>query len=440
MAGLGLEDFLNYDNSGGRRSFLKWKKDGKATIWLAVNANYAYAAHVHNFPEIRSVKPKRDEEGEEHDELWTSRFVSPDSEEINKSQHFRDDDGFLKIAPRLDPFLLLREWLRHECDLPLDAPIFEFVDPVKGTTERWTRGVLARLMKGGRKEWNHDLSSKLEYTFLAVANASPADGVQIVRGPKLLGDKVRRMIKNEIESNPGGQGDPKKFPYAIRWTYDENAKSPMDSYDSSRFNAAPLTEAIREAINTPADKLPDVEQDMTPRPGDKARIRAAMESAAVVDLPWDRIFVPAWVNESRNDDDEAEERPARTPNVETKKSVQQTQQTQQKPAVVQQTKPAESTTQVGQSRRKKAEPPKVVEPERIKCDDCDYMMLLTDAVCAGCGAKYIVDGPDQTSTQSTPQAAATTGEVEGDCFSCGSGKVIGGQCQNCGIQTSSVLD
>ena len=57
----------------------------------------------------------------------------------------------------------------------------------------------------------------------------------------------------------------------------------------------------------------------------------------------------------------------------------------------------------------------------MKCDDCDFQMLPTDAVCEGCGAEYEVAGADPEPTPTPapkqaakpaaarPQAAATRG-------------------------------
>lgn len=421
--GLGLDQFLNHNkDSGGRRKFLNWKKDGKATVWLSTRAAIAYPTWNHPFMSIGTWEDK--ESGEEREALRFNRFVSPDAEIVHQSQYFRDKDtDRLRVPPLLDPFLLLREWLRHDCQEPMDAVVFRWVNPKNGEVIEWRRGKLARLVEKGRSDWNHSLDTKLEYLFVVVSDDAPEEGPQIVRGPKLLGDKMKAAIAQEMESN-GDAGNPLTNPYAFRWVYDKDAKSPMDSYRAFRYNKAQLTDEIREAIT--ATEYPDPEPDTKPRPGDKSKIRAAMEDAAQIDIPWDQIFVDEWVDEDPTDFNYGANAPAaesksngkgRTPEV----------KTEGKPRT---------------RRKKKAEdkPKPPPEPERIPCDDCGHMMLPTETKCGGCGAEYEVDEvPDQPAeTQAAPAKTASKGDDPDKCWSCG-GSVEGDRCTECGLDVTDDL-
>lgn len=416
MSGLGLEAFLNHNKDAGSRNRFDWKKEGKATVWLSTRAAPAYVCWNHPFLMLDTVKDK--DSGEEKVILRYPRFVSPDPEPVNASQYFRQENDRLKIPPRLDPFLLLREYLRHEADhIPLDAVVFEWTNPKDGEVIQWRRGHLARLVDRTKASMFHSLDTKLEYYFVVCNDDDPAAGLAIVNGTKLLGDKMKEAIGREMESN-GDQGNPLKNPYAFRWTFDKNASSPMKSYDAFRYNKARLTDAIREAITSP--DFPDPSPDCEVRPGDKAKLRAAMEDAARIDLPWDRLFVPGWDDEggdSFNYGHNAAPPPA------------------DRPAEVRTQPATEASTpaSAGRPRRKKAAPPP--EPERIQCDDCDYMMLPTDTKCAKCGAEYEVDTADTASPAPAQTRSGTQVGNSDKCWSCG-GVVEGDTCTACGLNVT----
>lgn len=433
MAGLGLGDFLkhNEDSGGGRRKFFNWKKEGAATVWLSTRAAIAYPSWNHPFMSVATWEDK--ESGEEREALRFNRFASPDAEIVHKSQHFREDDDRLQIKPLLDPFLLLREWLRLEADhIPNDTVIFRWVDPKNGEVTEWRKGRLARLVEKTGSDWNHSLDTKLEYLFVVVDNDNPAEGPQIVRAPKSLGDKMKEAIGQEMASNGPEQGNPLVTPYAFRWIFDKNAKSPMNYYRAFRYNKAEMTPAIREAIMNP--DFPDPTIDTAPRPGDKMKIRAAMEDAAQVDLPWERFFVDAWHNE-----EEGQSAGATSTGTSGAATDFNYGANVEKPAASASEEPKPRTRR----RKKKEEPAPPPEPERIPCDDCGHMMLPTESVCKGCGAEYEVEAGEETAADHVPPPSETTTTPaaplsDAKCWSCGS-EVVDDRCTECGLDVSDDL-
>lgn len=428
MGGLGLDAFLGHGEGGGRRKFLgKWKDDGSIVVWLSTRADIAYASWSHPFMYRDTFTKKEDgqEEGEEVEILRFTRFVSPDPEPIHLSQYFRHDDGVMKLPPRLDPFLRLREWLRHECQEPDDAIVFEWENPKNGERIQWRKGHLAGTVKRGKATFGASLDTKLEYLFVVIDAEKPGEGPQITRETRSLGDAMKAVIKAEIESN-GDEGNPILHPYAFKWKFNKDA-DPAKMYSAARFNQAKLTAAVREAITT--DEFPDPSQDTKPRPGDKAKIRAAMEEAAQIDLPWDHIFVPQWKDEDPTDFNfganakgDAEEKPAerrRTPEVETKK--------------------ADTSSSAGGRvrRKKKDEPPPPPKEETIPCDDCGFEMAASATKCPKCGAEYEVEEqPDAAPSKAAaaPPKTKPSGDADrGKCWSCGSTNIQGGNCVDCGL-------
>jgi DNA-directed RNA polymerase subunit M/transcription elongation factor TFIIS len=416
MAGLGLQAFLNHDKESGKRKFFKnWKKeDGHAVLWLSTRAEVAYPTHVHSFITNGVFEDKKT--GEERQTLFFPRFVSPDPEVVHTHQYFRDDDKlYLQIPPIKDPFLLLREYLRNDCpEMPLSQPIFKWYDHKNRQDIIWTRGTLSRLVEKTKTTWNHSLDSKLEYLFVIVDDNSPSDGAQIVRGSKSIGDKMRTVIREQMDSN-GEKGNPMLYPYAFKWVYDKDAKKFDDTYRVFRFNKSEMTPAIREAIES--TDFPDPTVDCQPRPGDKAKIRTAFEDAAEVDLPWEKLFVDEW-------DDGGEIRGSE------KKTESKQDRVQEVSGVT----------------RSRKEPEAKQKIEMIDCDQCGSPMPVTSPKCENCGEEYEVSEEEisEPTTSKTNVDASTKKPEEkkakssGDesCWSCGSDDVSAGRCQNCGIEIS----
>lgn len=426
--GLGLSEFLTHGESGGRQKFLKnWKDEGSIVVWLHTRASIAYPRWSHPFIEYGTFKHK--ETGEEIPTLRFPRFVSQDSEVVHQSQYFRDESDRLQIPPILDPFLKLREWLRTECTHPYETVVFRWVHPNpapgRSAVIEWKRGNLARLVEKNQVTYSHTLDTKLEYFFVVVNDAEPGEGAQIVQVSKLLGSKMQEELKQQMKSNGVEEGNPLVRPYAFIWEYNKTA-TPMKTYTAYRYNQAMMTPEIREAITS--GDFPDPTPNTKPRAGDKLRIRAAMEAAAQIDLPWDLLFPDSWVDEEQSS--EVNQQP-----------------TQQ---------PTQSISSSAQPRRRRKR-----TVEMIPCDDCRKSIPINATKCEFCGAEYEIDvdttgnvselsTPNSASQQTvsdtfrnTPQSTSTYVHMNDDiklsenekCWSCG-GSVQGTTCSNCGLDIS----
>ena len=452
--GLGLSDFLNHNKDSGSQKWLKnWKDDGSIIVWIHTRAAMAYPSWNHPFIMNGTFTDKKT--NEERECLRYPKFVSPDPEIVHQHQYFRfrEQDngplGHMKTPPVLDPFLRLREWLRLECELPLDTIVFRWVNPNPKRGEdpirEWTRGQLAKLVDKTNTTYGHSLDTKLEYLFVVVDDSAPGDGAQIVRCPKLLGDCMKAAIGQEMESN-GDDGNPLINPFAFKWVYDKSQASPMNYYKAYRYNQARLTDAVREAITSA--EHPDPTSQTKWQPGDKAKIRAAMADAARIDLPWDRLFVDAWIDKEpeggRGTDFNfgANKPPEDKPNgAETKTETAET------------PPPASSSGGGPKTRRrkKKDKPAPPPEPERIKCDECPEMLLPTDTKCPACGTEYEIEEADDPPSGSSSSGASTSSPGGGTgsspassgtskgadkCWSCGNATIVDNKCSNCGIDIS----
>lgn len=469
-----LDGFLSdTGRGGGGKAWLsKWKDDGKIIVWMHTKSS-PLKAFVHPFIMLDEVKDEENP-GRKKKILRFPKFVGCDPAEVYDKQNFRDRDDASKpqVIPDRDPFLILREYLRSQATagkLSDGDVVFEWSDPRDGKVIRWTVGELSGRVKTGKQNYNHILHAKTEYVLVVVENDHPEKGPQIARENVMLGDLMRKEIKNQIESEGAEEGNPTITPYAFKWTFDGNAKI-TEMYGVARFNRAKLTPEIEKAIRE--TDPPEIDAYVKPHADDMVKIRAAFESAAQISLPLDQIFsedrgvrravMTGQIVRTRTAPASEKTSTSTTSKSETTSEPTRT----RKVAEIDPTPEPEATGR----RRKKKDPEPEPEPEpevtRIKCDDCDYMLLPTDEKCPKCGAEYepVEEAKPAAKTKSEPSTSKPVtkaparepgdendadvddlpqeGEVyqvEDKCWQCGSftRKVIDGRphCANCGTDT-----
>lgn len=447
---MGLAGFLSHGDSGGggKAGWLrKWtdqKKDTDVDVWLSTKADF--------FPVWKVLFINEDtveEDGKVKKILRFPKFVSPEPEAVLKSQFFRrerkDMGTQLEMPPTEDPFLILREWLLLNSRLPDDAVVFKWIDrsdPDAPRTIAWRCGDLSLSVDKDKRNWRASISPKLSYLLTVVEHGKLGDGLVLTEENKLLCDKLKKTIQKEIESLGHDAGNPLITPYAFRWKSKPSERKVDEKYDVMRFSRAELTDEIFEIINS---EPPDASQYATPRDGDLDKIRAYMEAAAQVEIPFDALFSEdpnerarlALENGGRHGP------PAGRPAAQTRTSApaQGQGRTQKEKAAEPEPEPAQAGT--GRRRVKKEPPP----PQTIPCDECGAPMLPTDTVCKKCGAEYEVDPAAQapsTQTQKREESAGIPKERSAEdpkpkptgggteCFLCKSNQVKDGVCQGCG--------
>lgn len=478
--GLGLGDFLRHDpdaeKAGGGRGWLdKWKEKGEIILWLHTRAPI-YPVWSHTLMLEDSYEDKETQKTK--DVLRFPRYVSPDANVVHVNQFFREDDGRMRVLPDRDPFLLVREHLRALGNAGVDwnTVVFSWTDfKNRNALIEWELGKISGLEKRGQ-DWNKSLDTKLEFIFTVVADSDPGKGPVLTRETKLLAEKVREMIKNEIDSKGVEAGDPMISPYAMKWKFDKNAKSPMNSYSAFRFDRAECTDEVWNAIGGPEDSEapPDASDIAKFKDADLVKIRASMEKAAQIELPFDAIFsedpevrravalgqyargaktisTPATPPPAQRQTSGGPTRPgassgATRPGPATRTQAPATTQAPAQRRVTQaaaqtQTKAepapssAPSSSGPASRRRKVAEaappPPKEPEVEKIPCDECGEPMLPTATECPKCGAQYDVT-PEAATVEAGGERDAE-GEPVASCWSCGSKNLEGNKCKDCGI-------
>lgn len=456
--GLGIAQFLKHSNdSGGGGQWLRtWRKNskGEATIWLHTRAPIV-SSFTHQFMLEDEYEDK--ETGKKVPTLRWPRFVSPDPEVVHRNQYFREDNGVLRVPPDLDPFLLVREWLRFADHLSLEQPIFQWYNAKERQTIVWERGPITGLVKRNQRNYGHSLDTKIEYVYVVVDNDNIDQGPVLMREGKLLSQKLAEVIKQQQKQWGDDQGDPTQHPYAFQLIAEE-ASSPMNAFKAFKAERAEFTDEVWEKIAS--DEFPDPTVFGQPSDGDMQKIRDAFEAAAQVELPLDEIFSEDSAVRKAVARGGKAKQPVVAPARQSKAAQARTQAKPPlpKPGATSAPKSEPEQQSAGpQTRRKKAAPAAPPPVETIPCEDCGTPMLPSMTKCEKCGAEYETDdeaeptpppkttakpatapkpgaGPKPT-TSTKPKPATTTKAKEPDSpADAPEGEVEEGKCWACGAE------
>ncbi len=385
-----VDDFLNYrgsEGNGGKR-LKSWAKDkGYLNFWLHTQ-QFPCAVWYHRLPEL-VVRTDKDDPSITRKNVWGRQHVCWEDDTVLKKQHFRSGEGEREFPPKRCGICRLNEWIRsairegvvRDTDILFkwdgsDKPEENTVLHAGGMAAVWKRDKLDEATKkrlgehgifmgngpGGRPgAWAESALAKLSYIFVGVDNDDVGAGVQVAVQTKDVGEKVRRLINNEIASNDGDAGNPFVNPYCIQIVYRPEEKEFGKKYDALRMNRYRYSPEIERLVRGEKPSLKRYVERY-----DMAMIRSQLEHRATREIPWDSIFdVPAGVA------DEAP--PVEAP----------------KPRTQVQVPPS---------------PPK--EEMGDPCDDCGTPMTKTQTKCTKCGAVYAVEP-----TAPKPSTEATAKDV-----------------------------
>lgn len=368
-----VDDFLNYrgNESGGGKRLKSWAKDpGFVNLWFHTK-QMPCSVWYHRLPELvlRTEKDTR----RELKNVWGRQHVCLEDEKILKKQRFRSEEtGEREYPPLRCPVCRLAEAIREmvrDGKIRDTDKVFKFEGSDKpeencvlsagGFANLWGRDQDAattdRLKAAGvfmSKVWAETGLAKLNYVFAVVNNDDPASGLQVAVQTQLVGDKVKRVINNEIASKDGDKGNPFVNPYCIRVVYKPAEKKFDDKYEALRMDRFPLTPDIERII---CGEKPNIAK-YTDRMNGKDVI-AALQTHALIDLPWESIL------------DTPGDAPDAAPPVETPS-------------------PSTSVQVPVRIARPPVAPIEMGEP----CDPpCGAPMAKGQTVCGKCGSKYALD-------------------------------------------------
>lgn len=385
-----VDDFLNHKGSegGGGKRLKSWAKDpGYMNFWLHTK-QMPCSVWFHRIPEL-VIRDDKDDRTKKLKNVWGRQHACWEDESILKKQRFRTPEGTREHPPTKCGICRLIEAIRelvNDGKIQDTDVLFEFTGSDKpeentilhagGFANMWKREASTeekeRLSKHGiymSKVWNENGQAKLNYVFAGVNHDAPSDGLQIAVQAQLLGDKVKKVIRDEIASKDGDDGNPFLKPYCIRFVYKADEKKFDEKYHALRIDRLKMSPEIEKLIMS---ERPDITRFT--RKFNQKDMRATLENHATPlarkMLPWDAIFdVPGY------DEDPAQEQETKQPSP------------QPSPEKKQETKAAE--------------PP--AEEMGDPCDDCHAPMTKTQTQCKNCGAKYATDdAPPPAKTAAPP--------------------------------------
>ena len=376
--GMGLDEFLGHSSSDRGGRVLNWRKRNPPQIdtWMHTQGRIV-ALWRHGWP--RLVDYERD--GEKSLEVWGGSWNCWEEEAVLRRQHKRRDDGSRHTPPVICPMCLLLEYLREQVrtgGLSWTAPAFKFEGDDDSQTQiltvagmyngfggELTRSEVQELRRAGIRRdeaWKQNTVAKCSYVFSIVDHNDIGKGVQTAIETTAMGDAVKRVIRDQMDSLGETEGHPLRSPYVIRWEYKPQEQEFDKKYRALAMPKLQLSPEVRELIYDAP--LPDI-ASMIER-GNIASLRSVMEKHALIDLPFDKLFEAA------------------------ENTMGQTAPEQE---------PAPSAPKPAARRSPKSEPSQPDYPAgtvTLPCDACGATMAESDVTCWKCGAKYEVDPPAES--------------------------------------------
>jgi hypothetical protein len=316
-----IDSFLSHSGSDRGNGFIgNWKKKKKLNTFMHT-ARLPLPIWFHPIPK---KVVKEDEDGEAVTRVWGGKYVCWEPEAVLKKQYKYNDDNERVLPPVHCPVCLLIEAVRslvNEQKLGWTQEIFRFeADDEDQTRVIHAGGFIGEfggdlsdeekkaLKKAGLRlteVWAENCRAKMNYIFWIVDADNVSGGVQIAQETGLLGDKVKDVIADTMESLGKDKGNPLKNPYCIQWVYNDDEKIPFNKkYGARRVERYELTPEIEDLIRGERPDSSALEKKL-----DAAELRSILEAACAPDvrklLPWDECFGRVQPSEAKR-----EERPA----------------------------------------------------------------------------------------------------------------------------------
>lgn len=403
-----VDAFLGHKTSASGSKFLTgWKEKGKLYAWLHC-LQLPIGLWRHNFPMLVVREDKETGKVERH--VWGQSLNCWETEDVLLKQNFRDKDTKVREAmPTRCPLCRFIEYIWQEVyagRLKWTDPILRYdgADDPKENRLLHAAGIYNGFSDFGNKltdeqkaemkaasvypseAWKENCKASASYVFTLVNHDKIQDGVVVTIEKGTLGDKVKGVINDQLESKGVEGGNPTTNPYCIEFIYNEDEKKPDKKYAARYIERFQLTEEIERLIRSEPPDLSNVLQ-----PFNRAEFRAQLEKHLMIDVDLDWIFDVEGddVGEFPPADGGDDERPSEP-------APRAAPPPKQPPA---QTAPATSGRRVA-----KPEPPK--EEMGDPCDKCQAPMTKTQLKCGGCGTEY--EPTDDTPAAAPPPAQAQT--------------------------------
>lgn len=405
---------------GGRSAFLsKWKEEGNISVWFHTK-ELPMEIWRHQIPLIQ-VRDDRDDKSKKVKHVWSKNLVCHETVEVLEAQNYRDKEtADRKKPPERCGLCKLIEWCYQQAlayeetrdskkpkGLSFVTPIFHFEgDEPDETTTLHVGGMcslfsdddLSEAMKEDlkrakislRNSWKENAKAKCQYVMMIVDNAHPESGVQIAVETKLLGEKVKEVMEDELEKN---DVDIQRKPYCIEWEYFEKEKVFGKKYKATALRKVKPSPRILALIQGDTPQLSD---DLT-EPFNQQSIRAMLERHCVLPdkalVPWDEIF-PSREQEAlwKKEDEEQARRDKLAEEDEEEEGDEDAEEDEKKD----EDEDDEDDDE---------------DEEMFACDDCGKAIKASDAECPHCGKQYEVTKDEDDEPKKPEPKMRTRAEV-----------------------------
>lgn len=403
---LGIDEFMTHSTSTPKGAYLsKWKDRSPPKVNTVLHKKAdIYVLWRHQLPRIVIIE----KDNEKH--VWGGNYVCWESESLLKKQFKRLDDDTRVVPPETCPLCKMIEWtyqsiLDGKIEWTTEMFSFESDDPKESRTihaggicnmfgkDDLSDDEKKDLKKHGiyqQDAWKENAWAKASYLLQVVDVDEPSAGVQIAIESSLLGDKVRTVISDRRMSLGKDRGDPTKNPYVIQWEHNPARNIAFNKkYHARLMDGMEITEQVMALIDGDPQDVANIIKRFN-----ALELRAQLEEAAVMEIPWDNFFGKLEARVSG---------PSHVPGNEYKGAGK-------RPADLTDhaERPGEVGTTAGTSATADTDRAPAPEgDEEVDCDECNQVMKMSDKKCPHCGHVYIVEEP----TPPPPQERRKRGQA-----------------------------
>jgi hypothetical protein len=415
--------FAKNRSGGPRTPYLKWRKEtgGKLQGWLSTK-ELPMKTFRHGIPMVQ-IRDDKDDRSKKVKHVWSRMFVCHETVETLEANWRDKDTGERKHPYERCGLCKLTEWCYQQAmiyeetrdekkpkGLSAVTPLFHFEsDEPEETTTLHVGGLcnlfgdddLSAELKADIKKakirldraWMENAKARCQYAMFVVDNAHPEAGVQIAVEAKLLGDKVKELMEDELEKN---EVDIQKRPYCMEWEYRPSEKEFSKKYKATvvRKNDVKIkpTGRILALIRGEVPKLPE---DVT-EPFNQQSMRTILENHCVLPdksiVPWAELFpskeqTAAWDKE----DAEANRKEKAQEEAAEKELAKESEDVETEDDDDDEDDEESDDEDDNEDDEESDDEDDEEDDESIECDDCETEMKLEDTECSNCGATYDPD-------------------------------------------------
>lgn len=186
------------------------------------------------------------------------------------------------VTPTHCPLDRFIDWLAQQTDIDDNEIVWE---ASIGDSRKDRIATKADLL-GTSDNWQGNLLKPRQQVIYAGVDVEYLEGGLLVGvESRMIGDAIKAVVKQQIDSEGEENGDPSLNPYAFKLKYNDKAAKPADFYEAYPFKRAKLTPEISELL---AQAPVDISKYLLP--GNIDKIREIMDAHIKIEIDLDQFF------------------------------------------------------------------------------------------------------------------------------------------------------